>query len=228
MKLDSVVDAGFEALASLRHARVFHPQGVLARGRLRVADARGEYLIGAPECPVAARFSKAASTPGGWPDVLGFALRMHTTHGPWDLALATVGGTGTVSRFAITPTRGWVHACYGSLMPYRLADSPPLWLFAEPGPKHPGSASLSDMRAALRTDALPITLHAKGIGGKATVLAQLELESAPDEPAPDAFDPVLNTPPAVELLPRWVAAIRAQAYRGSRRGRHSATGGARR
>jgi hypothetical protein len=33
-----------------------------------------------------------------------------------------------------------------------------------------------------------------------------------------AFDPVVNTPPGVQLRPRWLAGLRARAYRGSRDG----------
>ncbi|PXX66736.1 hypothetical protein DFR70_103486 [Nocardia tenerifensis] len=215
----SVVRNTFAAGAKLRHARVFHPEGLHLSGRLH-AESEFEHLFGTGERAVIARLSKGTGTPGGLPDVLGFAFRvLDRQDEPWDFALATTGG-GPLSRFLITPARGWVRARYGSLMPYRIGKAMPRWIFAEPDTGQPASASLAAMSDHLREHPISFALLAGGVTGSTVRLAQLTLR--PSESADhrtDYFDPMLNHPDGVELLPRIIGKVREFAYAGSRTGR---------
>lgn len=215
----SAVRTAFAAGARLRRARVFHPNGLALSGRLR---AEGEFatLFGEGDRAVIARLSKGVGLPGGLPDVLGFAFRvLDRQDRPWDFALATTG-RGTLGRFVITPARGWAHARYGSLMPYRVGNSAPTWFFAEPDRDQPTSASLAELREHLRDNAISFELTASGLATPTFRLAELTLRPAePHEHRTDFYDPMLNTPDGVDLLPRAVGKIREFAYAGSRTGR---------
>ncbi|GAA5099307.1 phosphodiesterase [Nocardia iowensis] len=215
----SAVRTAFSAGARLRHARVFHPDGVHLSGRLH-AESEFEHLFGTGERAVIARLSKGTGTPGGLPDVLGFAFRVLDRHDePWDFALATTG-RGLLSRFLITPARGWVRAEYGSLMPYRIGKSGPRWLFAEPDTGQPTSASLAAMNEHLQEHPVSFELSASGVTGPPVRLAELTLRlSESSEHRTDYFDPMLNHPDGVELLPKVVGRVREFAYAGSRSGR---------
>lgn len=215
----SVVRTTFAAGANLRHARVFHPNGLNLAGRLH-AEPEFEHLFGAGERAVIARLSKGAGTPGGLPDVLGFAFRVLDRHDePWDFALATTG-RGPLGRFLITPARSWVRAGYGSLMPYRVGKTMPVWFFAEPDTGQPTSASLAAMTEHLSEHPISFELQARGMTGPAARVATLTLRLAePAEHRTDFFDPMLNHPDGVELLPRIVGRVREFAYAGSRNGR---------
>ncbi|WP_431902988.1 hypothetical protein [Amycolatopsis thermoflava] len=125
-----VVRPVFGALARLRHARVFHPRGVLLRGTLETL-APGELPL-PPSGPVVARLSKGAGLPRGMPDILGLALRIPTDDGPWDLTLASAS-----ARVLLRPARGWRRAVFSSLVPYRVAAGL-RWILAEvDGPATP-------------------------------------------------------------------------------------------
>ncbi|AFT98732.1 hypothetical protein [Nocardia brasiliensis] len=215
----SAVRTAFAAGARLRRARVFHPNGLALSGRLR---AEGEFttLFGEGDRAVIARLSKGVGTPGGLPDVLGFAFRvLDSQDRPWDFALATTG-RGALGRFVITPARGWAHARYGSLMPYRIGSSAPTWFFAEPDPDQPTTASLAELREYLRDNALSFDLTASGLGTPTFRLAELTLRLAePQEHRTDFYDPMLNAPDGVDLVPKAVGKVREFAYAGSRGGR---------
>lgn len=218
----SVVRSTFAVGAKLRHARVFHPDGLDLSGRLH-ATSEYEHLFGTGERAVIARLSKGTGTPGSLPDVLGLAFRVLDRHNrPWDFALATTGG-GPLSRFVILPARGWVHARYGSLMPYRVGKTMPLWFFAEPDTGQPTSASLAAMAEYLREHTISFELLASGITGQPARLGSMTLRLAESaEHRTDFFDPMLNHPDGVELLPRMVGKVREFAYAGSRNGRGEA------
>ncbi|WP_406270042.1 phosphodiesterase [Nocardia sp. NBC_00881] len=219
----AVVKGAFATGARLRHARVFHPDGLHLSGRLH-AESEFEPLFGSGERAVIARLSKGAGTPSGLPDVLGFAFRvLDRDNEPWDFALATTGG-GPLSRFVFTPARGWASARYGSLLPYRVGKSTPTWFFAEPDADQPGSASLDAMNEHLREHMVTFTLTSSGIGVPRLRLAELTLRhEEPAEHRTDYFDPMLNHPPEVKMFPEAVGKIRELAYTGSRSGRGEAT-----
>lgn len=209
----------FAVGAKLRHARVFHPDGIDLAGRLH-AEPEFEALFGSGERAVIARLSKGTGTPNGWPDVLGLAFRVldHDDR-PWDFALATTGES-MLGRLLVTLTRGWRSARYGSLVPYRFGDSTPIWIFAEPEEGQPSSASLDELAGYLRDNQVTFRLYATGVGVPKQLIATLTLRPAePAEHRTDYFDPMLNSPATVTMVPKAVGRIREIAYTGSRRGR---------
>lgn len=205
--------------ARLRHARVFHPDGLELAGRLH-AEPEFEALFGSGERAVIARLSKGTGTPSGWPDILGLAFRvLDHDDKPWDFALATTGES-LVGRLLVTLTRGWGSARYGSLVPYRFGNSNPIWIFAEPDPDQPESASIADLAEHLRDNLATFRLYASGLRVPKQHIATLTLRLAePAEQRTDYFDPMLNAPQNVVMVPKAVGKIREIAYTGSRRGR---------
>jgi hypothetical protein len=154
---------------------------------------------------VTARLSKGIGTRRGLPDVLGLALRIPTGSGDWDLLLSTTG-TGRFSRLLPAFAAGWRGAALGTILPYRYRGEL-LWLMAVP------------VEPVTEEPPTQFSLHACGTDAEWRQVAEVRLHDLRrDEPV--AFDPVLNRPPELELAPRWLAALREQAYAGSRRGRH--------
>ncbi|MFC8381215.1 phosphodiesterase [Nocardia sp. NPDC057272] len=218
---NTVVRTTFQTGARLRHARVFHPRGVRLAGRFRATSAY-EPWFGPGDRAVIARQSKGIGSPGGVPDVLGLAFRvLDRNERPWDFALATTGRSA-VGRFVITPARAWATARFGTLLPYRFADASPVWLFAEPLDTDdlPNTASLRALDDHLDDRVLRFSITADGIGRPAETVGELDLRRAePGEYRTDFFDPILNHPADVTLMPRVVNWLRENAYTGSRRGR---------
>ncbi|RDI68559.1 hypothetical protein [Nocardia pseudobrasiliensis] len=218
---DRIVAQTFSTIARVRHARVFHPEGLSLTGALHAIDDDYRGLIGAPDKPVLARISKATSMPAAIPDALGLAVRvLDWQDRPWDLALATTG-TSPIGRFLLRPVGSWAAARYGSLMPYSFFGGPPEWVFAAPDSAQPQTVSLNSLGQYHDGHRLEFVLYAAPLLGPARPLAEITL-SRPEigeHAAPGFFDPVLNRPPGVELLPRVVAGVREWAYAGSRRGR---------
>jgi hypothetical protein len=134
--------------------------------------------------------------------VFGLALRVPTGSGDWDLLLST-SGTGRLTRLVPAFVRHWRHARLSTLAPYRYRGEL-VWFMAVPGPGEPPER---------------FTLHASGTDARWRQVAELTLRPEDRTTAPVAFDPVLHRPQGVELAPRWLAALREQAYEGSRRGR---------
>lgn len=186
----------FRLLAKARHARAVHPRGVTVTGEL---SGTGPFPTAAT---VTVRLSKGAGTGRGLPDVLGLALRVPTESGAWDVLLSTTG-EGRFSRLLPKPVRGWRGARLGSLLPYRYRGEL-LWLMAVPGEGEPPTR---------------FTIHASGTDARWHQVAGVTLHPGHGDPAPVAFDPMLNRPQGLELAPRWLANLREQAYAGSRRGR---------
>ncbi|MEV0033995.1 phosphodiesterase [Nocardia sp. NPDC050793] len=209
----------FSQVARLRHARVFHPNGLRLSGRLH-AEPEYEWLFGAGERAALARLSKGIGTPAGLPDVLGLALRvLDRDEHPWDFALATTG-RGSLGRFVFTPARSWRTARYGCLMPYRLGDSAPTWIFAEPDDRQPGTPSLDAMADHLRDEPATFVLWASAIGAPERKLAEVVLHPAdPGDYRTDFFDPMTDHPDEVRILPEVIGRVRELAYVGSRSGR---------
>ena len=185
----------FRLLAKARHARAFHPRGLLLTGELTGSDPfpRGAEVV--------VRLSKGAGTGPGKPDVLGLALRVPTPSGDWDLLLSSTG-KGARTRMLPKFVRRWGDARLGTLAPYRYRGEL-LWFMAVPGEGEPPGR---------------FTLHASGKDARWRQVAELTLRPREDA-RPVAFDPVLNLPPELELAPRWLATVRREAYEGSRRGR---------
>ncbi|WP_028476121.1 hypothetical protein [Nocardia sp. CNY236] len=212
----ALMKAAFAAGARIRHARVFYPNGLHLAGCLRAA-AEFEPLLGSGDRPVVARLSKGVGTPGSLPDVLGLAFRvLDRADRPWDFVLTTTG-RGPLGRLVITPARGWARAHYGCIVPYRIDQVAPTWLFADPDLDQPTSASLAAMNARMREDLVGFTLTASRIGKPPRLLGELVLRPVrPTESGTDDFDPVHNHPPEVTLVPAVVERLREFAYPGSR------------
>ena len=217
-----VLGLPFRIGAAVRRARFFHPNGILATGRIdRTADPSVGLPIGSGRVTV--RLSKGIGIPSGLPDVGGIAIRLPGTDlapGPWDLLLATAG-TNPVARCVPLPTLSWSRARFSTLMPYAYADRS-WWLQAQLATSVAG-LSLDGIEAHLRKQPLVVYLRqAAGTSGF-TALARITLDtvaSTDDDEAP-SFDPVLNIPDGVRLQPEWLRVSRESAYDNSRRGRHS-------
>ncbi|MEV0292397.1 phosphodiesterase [Nocardia sp. NPDC050710] len=217
------VKSAFDVAARVRHARVLYPVGIRLSGRLH-AETRYESLFGAGERAVIARLSKATGTPAGVPDVLGLAFRvLDRNNQPWDFTLTTTG-TGFIGRFVITVARGWDSARYGALLPYRLGDSGLTWVFAEPDASQPDTASLKAMIRHLHDHQITFELTARGTDGGQDKIGELTLHRADTaDYRTDFFDPMLNHPEGVVLMPAALSKIREMSYLGSRRGRGEVT-----
>lgn len=186
----------FRLLAKARHDRALHPRGVQLTGELS-----GSAPFPA-SATVSVRLSKGAGTGPGKPDVLGIALRVPTESGDWDLLLSSTG-TGQRTRLLPKFVRHWRDARLGTLAPYRHRGEL-VWFMAVP----------DDGEQPRR-----FTIHASGKDANWRQVAEVTLHPELREPAPPAYDPVLNRPAEMELAPRWLAVLREQAYEGSRRGR---------
>ncbi|MDQ2628630.1 MAG: phosphodiesterase [Actinomycetota bacterium] len=210
--------------AAARGRRVFHPSGVLATGFLdRVAPA--DEGLPLASSAVVARISKAAGTPGIAPDAVGLALRVPSPqHGQdcWDILLVSAGSGVPGRMLGLRPVRSWTAVTMTTLMPLGYRDGT-WWLRARlVTPVHGYGLALRSMRRAIERGRVCFELdQALGTGGFRP-LADLVLTGpgrCRGAGADVSFDPIVNTAPGVVLRPRWLAELRAQAYRGSRDGR---------
>lgn len=222
MSVSDLVALPFQWGSAIRGKRLFHPIGVLAEGFFERTAPAGEGLpISSSE--IVARVSKAGGTPGAMPDFVGLAFRVTPPQatGPWDI-LVVSSGSGVLSRaLALRPAISWSGQTLTTLMPlhYRGAN---WWLKARIESEMDGAGlSLDGVRTRLEHDTIVVSLDQACGRGDFTSLGRLTLTGVLDpERAPDvSFDPVVNTAPGVRLHPRWLADLRARAYRRSRHGR---------
>ncbi|MDT7803151.1 MAG: hypothetical protein QOI78_6584 [Actinomycetota bacterium] len=218
-RFGDVITQGFRGLAVARHARAFHPAGLVVHGELRrLADD-----LPWPSEPVAvvARLSKGVGTPGRLPDALGLALRVASAgETPWDITLTTAGD-GHVGRMVPRAAKTWTGGGYSSLVPYRRADRL-VWLGAWAETSSPlVPASLADLRSALMSRPLRFVLRTGREDGRWCDTAVLSVRQLIGDASRPAFDPVTNHPAGWELHPQWLAGLRKRAYAGSREGRPS-------
>ena len=224
MTASDLAAAPFQAASALRHARVFHPVGVLAHGIIERVAAPGDGLPVTDSDNVEARLSKGIGTPGPIPDVIGLALRLPPepfAPTPWDILLASAG-SGPLTRIAgLRPVTGWTGSTMTTLMPLRYHNDN-WWLRARMCTRIDGFGVSTDaVRRRLRTGPLEFDIDQACGTAPFTPLARLSLRGV-ITPAHDvAFDPVLHTAPEVTLAPGWLSGLRAQAYARSRRGRHA-------
>jgi hypothetical protein len=217
--------AVFRGLAGLRHARAFHPRGLMFAGELTTEE-ESPLPLDAGVRPVIARLSKGVGTPGGAPDILGLAVRIPTENGlsrSWDLALSS-SGSGTLSRMVPIPARRWGAARYGSIVPYRHGDRR-MWLLAVPEDSEPSEpASLERLERWVGDRSLRFIVHTglDGEGWRETARLTLHTVLPGTEVNRVAFDPMTNHPPGLRMSPRWLSRMREWAYQGSRAGRASA------
>lgn len=206
--------------AAARHRRLFHPSGVLATGFLdRVAPA--DEGLPVVSSPVVARVSKGAGTPGAAPDAVGLALRVPLSqHEPdcWDILLVSAGSGMFGRALGLRPVLSWAGLTMTTLMPLGYREDT-WWLRARlVTPVHGYGLALGSIRREIERGRLCFELDQARGTGDFHPLADLVLTGL-DQRHDVSFDPIVNTAPGVVLRPRWLAELRAQAYRGSREGR---------
>jgi len=209
--------AGFRALAALRGARAFHPDGLLLTGEFHGLSCDDLVL---PEEPVAVtvRMSKGVGLPGRVPDALGLAVRIPSADGPpWDLTLTT-SGTGLVGRVLPRPARAWTTGRYSTLLPYRT-EGELVWLSAHAETPRHAEASLDALRRLVTEGPVTYLFETVRANGRRKPCATLTLHEVDEDSARPAFDPMLHRPRGWEPRPGWLAGLRERAYEGSREGR---------
>jgi hypothetical protein len=220
----SQLTAIFRGLAGLRHARAFHPRGLMLAGELTTEE-ESPLPLEAGVRPVIARLSKGVGMPGGAPDILGLAVRIPTENGlsrSWDLALSS-SGSGALSRMVPIPARRWGTACYGSIVPYRYGGRR-MWLLAVPEDSAPSEpASLKRLERWVSDRSLRFIVHTglSGDGWREAARLTLHTVLPGTEANRVAFDPMTNHPPELRMSPRWLSRMRERAYQGRRAGRAS-------
>ena len=199
--------------SAVRNRRLFHPVGVLADGTVERLAPPGQGLP-IRSGDVIGRVSKAIGLPGAGPDIAGLAWRMEP-NGPtrWDVLLAsTVRG-----RLLLAPAITWTGTVLSSLMPFRHQGGV-WWIRARLTTeiKVPG-LPLDAIRSHLGSTGVEFLVEQAAGTGDFRPLARLALHRPHTEDI--AFDPILNTDPAVSALPQWLTDFRRTAYRRSREGR---------
>ncbi|ONI87821.1 hypothetical protein ALI144C_07670 [Actinosynnema sp. ALI-1.44] len=207
-----LVVAFFKGLARLRHASAVHPAGLVFAAELTLPDGwPGQ--PGAVVETVTVRMSKGVGLPGGWPDVLGLAVRIPDASGPGkpvDLLLSTAG-SGRLTRCLPLPRRDWSRrASYSSIMPFRTAEGL-RWITAI---AHPESIPPGQLAEALP---FAVDLLLAGSRGRRQAWGRLVItERLPHRKI--RFDPILNAHSAMVPVPRALSSLRKRAYAGSRQG----------
>ncbi|OLR93899.1 hypothetical protein BJP25_15215 [Actinokineospora bangkokensis] len=202
--MTGTIAALFRALGRARSAPAFHPTGRVFEGKITATPTCPSWLpLSSGGAPALVRLSKGVGLPGGAPDILGLAVRTWPGGRSWDLLLSS-------SAFGVLPfpAREWGRANYSTIG--ALAGT------------HGGGVLLARPRrlpAHARLDALnpllpfhfDLLLRGTGLVGRLSITRQVD-------PGRTAFDPVRNAG-GLELRPRWLRAVRAAAYAGSRAGR---------
>ncbi len=201
--------------AAARNRRLFHPVGVLAEGHLERMAPPGEGLP-MQSGEVIGRVSKAIGLPGAIPDIAGLAWRMQTdAAAPWDVLLASTVG----ARLLLAPTGSWTDTVFSSLMPFSHLNGV-WWIRARLAtPIEVAGLPLDAIGSHLRSTGLEFSIEQAAGTGDFLPLARLTLNRPHAEDI--AFDPIINTDPAVRPLPGWLSDFRRAAYRRSREGRHA-------
>ncbi len=223
MHLTDIAGLPFRLGAELRHKRAFHPNGVVAAGRIeRIAP----LVTGLPMASgeVIGRLSKGAGSPGALADFAGLAWRMAPQSpgaAPWDVLMVSAGSSA-LGRMMLRPTTAWTHADFSTVMP--LSYGGRSWWLQARLVDGVGSAHLALQPISERLrDGHPIRIEVRQatFGQAPAPLATLVFTHL--LPVRDAehlaFDPTTNSAPGVALAPKWLTALRRGAYRGSRQGR---------
>lgn len=226
MNVFELVALPFQWGSAIRGKRFFHPIGVLAQGYIeRVAPPAQGLPIGSSE--IVARLSKATGTPGALPDFIGLAFRLPTPQPadkPWDILLVSSGSRVLSRALALRPATSWNGQTLTTLMPLHYQNNN-WWLRARTSRETGGPGlTLDAVRSKLERSNIEVTLDQACGSGDFTPLARITLTTAldPEHDRDVSFDPVLNTAPGLSLHPRWLADLRARAYRHSRDGRDAA------
>ncbi|GGS84088.1 hypothetical protein GCM10010156_48450 [Planobispora rosea] len=207
-------------VAALRRGRALHTRGRSFAATFRVLNHPDIYL-GIPvldepgEHEVQVRLSKGASLPGRLPDALGLAIRLpcdSAPHGSLDLLLTTTAWPKSVPF----PSTGFTSGVFSSLVSYRHAAGRLRFLAVATDRGRATSPDPGELVPVVEAAPLRFALGIEGFHNRP--LALLSVHTPLPEAEETAFDPVVNSHPALQLhgLLRWA---RATAYAGSRRGR---------
>jgi len=192
------------ALAAIRPAaKPLHPLGRLRTARVErhgCTRPTGVAWLDEPGADeVLVRVSRAVGLPEALPDIHGLAVRIPLPNGTAaDLLLASTG-SGRVSRFVLTASRGLEGRPLTTLLPYRTPSGP---VILRARPTAPDDFELS----------------VASPGGEWRPFAMLRLGPEAADQRRVSFDPVLNTLPGLEPYD-WVRRLREPAYRVARRTR---------
>lgn len=204
----------FALLADRRAAPAFHPDGVLYEGR---AEVRGPGPLPQGEVECLVRLSKGIGTPAGVPDLLGLAVRL-LHEPPVDVLCSTAPGHSGWRRFVLTPARRWSGATLTSLMWWRSPTGERLQVVVDVPDER-----LDSPEPDVLVGRMPVTLGLRVVGRHGDVqVGTVRVERRSELPRPP-FDPVLHPPATWRLAPRWLSALRARAYVGSRDGQAGRT-----
>jgi hypothetical protein len=211
-------DTFFARVAQWRQARALHPRGEVFAAELTLPQG-WPGVVQPGRDPVArqviVRMSKGGGLPGGWPDVLGLAVRVDDPSGPVDLLLSTTG-RGRLTRWLPVPRRDWSRGTiYGSIMPFRSGTS--VFSVAAIPDQRPVPSSLQALVHAVQAEPFGLTLVTAAPMRDWQPLGRLVLtEHRPGVRV--SFDPIVNAHPHLTPIPRTLSVVRKLAYAGSRRG----------
>lgn len=222
MDISDIAALPVQVGSALRHRRVFHPMGVLAKGTIeRIAPAgQGLPMMSAD---VVGRVSKGVGLPASLPDIAGVAWRMPPPlppAPPWDVLLASTTG-GALGRVLLCPMMSWSGATFSSVMPLGFRGEV-WWVRARlvSAIDAPG-LSLDTITDHIRRCGIDFNIEQAAGTDNFRALARLCLNEVLPPGRDTTFDPTLHTAPGVTLLPGWLADFRRAAYRRSRQGRHA-------
>ncbi|MBG0830303.1 hypothetical protein HS041_21290 [Planomonospora sp. ID67723] len=206
--------------AALRGGRALHTRGQSFLATFEVIDHPDIYL-GIPalddpgEVEVPVRLSKGASLPGRLPDALGLAIRLpcgSSPSGHLDLLLTTTGWP----RFLPFPSTGFTSGVFSTLVSYRHAAGRIRFLAVSAERTRKLPADPRELAPAVEAAPLNFVLGIEGFYQRP--LARLTVHTPTPDGERQAFDPVLNSHPALQFH-GWLRRARAAAYAGSRLGR---------
>jgi hypothetical protein len=216
----SATERAFAALSAARRRRIFHPQGMSFHGRasFEAGVPHVSVLEAGAVHPVLVRFSRALGTPRGRPDFLGVAVRIGDEQ---DLLLAS-SASAPVLRYLPLPARTFAETTFSSLLPVDAGGRVALVGARVHHVRAAADDQLAELEAAAAAAPVGLTLALAEVGRAWRRVATIEV----GERLPDADSAALTFDPWIcggGLVP-WgrVNALRAPAYRGSRRGRRRA------
>ncbi len=220
--ISTVLGLPFRAASSLRHARVFHPDGILFTAEVTRTAPDGHGLP-MRSCTATARLSKGIGVPTGLPDVAGLAFRMPAEADgdpPWDVLLASAG-PGALGRMIPWPANSWNSAEMTTLMPLRY-DGRLWWLRARITSPNIARLDLASARSSLAEEGITVSVEQSlGTAGFEPLARLRSNELMPTGDERYGFDPIIHSHPQVRPQPEWLRDLRASAYRHSRAGRPS-------
>ena len=192
------------AVALLTHRKPLHAKGRTHHASLRVGApvaGTGVPLLSEPaqhQCIV--RLSRAMSTPDGWWDIGGFALRIERSGaggGPADLLFASTG-VGRIGRHVLRATRHPMDEPMTTLLPV-CAGASSLLLLVRP--------------LGGRAEEFELSVGLDGADWSPVGIIEVGAEMAGASPR---FDPLVRRLEGTSP-PTWVTALREPAYRLARR-----------